>query len=215
MGSIHARVFKKQIDELLGKPKTRDAILRFYADVALGRHPQEFCDIVFQKPTRFGLTIYDSAACQRFLLWLMSGDLLCRNIYIGEVPWPDKEVARNRRCLARIASPFSTKLWCGLADFDGTLKWDGRVSFARVDPGNDKRTSRVACPCDIPLEVGYTEASRTIIHLSMSPGLARWPYGSKYLKVFIWRPGVFETHQRRVSLGEPMIATRSASSAVE
>jgi|GEM_PF-5594423 len=78
----------------------------------------------------------------------------------------------------------------GLADQDGSFTWKSTVKFSvqRYD-GTAKKVRKPrpvsVAPRTVPLEVGYTKGSRTMLHLSADLGLARWPYGSEAITVFV------------------------------
>lgn len=112
-------------------------------------------------------------------------------VNVGATPRGDKEVGYHNTILAD--SPgymFYGTFYGGLADQDGSFTWKSNVEFnvQRYDGAAKKvrkpRPVSVA-PRTVPLEVGYTKGSRTMLHLGADLGLARWPYGSEAITVFV------------------------------
>ncbi|MFD1309073.1 hypothetical protein [Streptomyces kaempferi] len=80
------------------------------------------------------------------------------------------------------------------ADEDGTLSWTEEIIVTRSTgvPYTAACASRetVTIPTvmpsyRVPLEVGTTKPSRTLLHLEEDGGVARWAYGSQDLYVLL------------------------------
>lgn len=108
-------------------------------------------------------------------------------IEVGDTPGPDADREGNARKLRRTAAPFVAMLDMNQngADSDGTLHWDEEITVEKstgaclIDHGEQTSVNAVypVDPASVPLEVGYTKPSRTLMHLTQYAGVARWAYG--------------------------------------
>jgi len=117
-------------------------------------------------------------------------------ISVGGKPRADKEREANAAMLADIHPSFIAELdmdqHCG--DSDGRLYWCDEITVecstgtSYYDPTGHPgsvMTSRRIPPGSVPLEVGSTLPSRTVVHMAMDGGVARWPYGSELITLFL------------------------------
>jgi hypothetical protein len=82
--------------------------------------------------------------------------------------------------LVRVSASVSN----GFEESDGTLTLESDVYFTTYDGTSILNpTIRKRAAWKFPLEIGYTKASRTILHLIRSRGVARLPYGSRHLTI--------------------------------
>lgn len=130
-------------------------------------------------------------------LWhdLAMGEMLVTFIDVGECPGPDKG-EKNKRVLDELGKQTYKSLvdgaplrisasWDGSNHIgDGDLKWSPEMIFDKLHNSNPE--SLVTIPSrSVPLEVGSTKLTTTFWHLNMSRGLARWPYGSTEIGIFV------------------------------
>jgi hypothetical protein len=126
-------------------------------------------------------------------------------ISTGGTPGPDSDRSGNARRLEDTFSPFKAELDMTQngADFDGTLSWGETIRMERstgafyyenscVEQRQSRLNYLTTCPPDwAPLEVGDSWPSRTLLHLLEFGAVARWPYGSEFILLFInfgWGP---------------------------
>lgn len=113
----------------------------------------------------------------------------------GGGPQADRERGANQALLDELSKPFTAEvdLFQHGADADGTLRWDEPVVIQQATPPpgyRGKKTPQyvhrnvVVGPGRVPLEIGSTTPSRTLLHLRESGGVARWPYGCD--RVYLW-----------------------------
>jgi hypothetical protein len=117
-------------------------------------------------------------------------------VEVGAAPLPDAERAANDRALASLPKPFTAALDMDQngADEDGTVAWAEPITVVR----STSLTFSSSCqqmepitvpatvhPSRIPLEVGTTLPSRTLVHLEQDGGVARWAYGSTDLYLLL------------------------------
>lgn len=60
---------------------------------------------------------------------------------------------------------------------DGILRWHNPLTLSD--------TSKVLAPRSVPIEIGLTSAATTYKHIIADGGLARWPYDSQNLWLFV------------------------------
>jgi hypothetical protein len=110
-------------------------------------------------------------------------------------PSGDRFRDENAAALADLPHPFAACVSPSQhgADCDGWLEWsdpiEAQVCTNETFAGDGGRREHVQVmvriePDRIPLEIGSTLPSRTRLHLVESGGVARWPYGSDW--VYVW-----------------------------
>jgi hypothetical protein len=140
------------------------------------------------------------AIAQLRTLW-REGLISYCNIDIGHEPGRDRDLERHRSLLQgekehvsmdglrevlRIEGDVENGAGAGAED-DGTLtllndaKFD--VCFGSVAKPKKTGVKRVLAGACFPLEIGYTSASRTYLHLIQEGCVARWPYGKTSLSL--------------------------------
>ncbi|MFI6140286.1 hypothetical protein ACIBCC_19125 [Streptomyces griseus] len=118
---------------------------------------------------------------------LADGRIVRRRIVIGESPGPDADRLENAARLRNLGAPFRANLDRSQngADSDGTLWWDKPVNFWRALGVRTLHQQGIhgslhapfeVRPWRVPLEVGYTLPSRTLMHLAVEGAVARWAY---------------------------------------
>jgi hypothetical protein len=120
-------------------------------------------------------------------------------ISTGGMPGPDADRVGNARKLDRTHGRFTANLDMEQngADSDGTLHWSGPLRMSRPtgvffypSACRDAPQSLLIYPTEAPqgsapLEVGDSWPSRTLMHLHQYGAVARWPYGSNLIWLFI------------------------------
>jgi hypothetical protein len=104
------------------------------------------------------------------------GKIVMAKVGVGSTPSSDRQVERNDRALQQLPPPFEAKFWGGNADSDGYVRWREPIEMNVVVDGSERRGT--VAPAQVPLEVGHTNGSTTLLHVNGEHGLARWPYGS-------------------------------------
>lgn len=113
-------------------------------------------------------------------------------------PGRDADRKGNASKLLELHGPFSAEvdLEQNNADDDGTLSWDEPARIERssgtsfIGPCSRVGMKRILMPATIepwsvPLEIGSSSPSRTLLHLVEEGGAARWPYGADWITLFI------------------------------
>jgi len=148
---------------------------------------QQYTDLdsIHQKSAHLEHTIYDAYAFCQMRCLIASSDVLRFTVDVGCDPYSDRQIALNNAALSDLPAPFTAlfRPEAGRgANSDGHLEWDKKI-MAFVYDGTGMQVD----PISIPLEVGTTLASRTLVHVYQDRGVARWPYGSDKIHVFLNR----------------------------
>lgn len=128
-----------------------------------------------------------------------SGQVAYTMISTGGMPGPDADRDGNAAMLAKTFPPFKATLnrEQNGAGFDGSLRWGDPLMISRPTGeffyGSDCKHAGqtiLAYPTTrepgwAPLEVGDSWPSRTLMHLWQYRAVARWPYGSKLIWLFL------------------------------
>lgn len=128
-----------------------------------------------------------------------SGEVTYTCISTGGTPGPDVDRAGNAAKLAETHPRF--KAWLDMeqngADSDGSLKWAEPLKVSRPTgeffyPSSCKEADQsiltyptMVEPGSAPLEVGDSWPSRTLMHIRQYGSVARWPYGSELIWLFL------------------------------
>lgn len=118
---------------------------------------------------------------------LMAGRYAYVEVSVGATPGPDADRVGNARKLEGVHEKFTA--WLDMqqngADSDGTLSWTDLISLNKSS-GLGLITDCGTAPVEmslhvddyqVPLEVGFTKPSRTVLHLIEDGGVAHWAYG--------------------------------------
>lgn len=136
-------------------------------------------DVVHQMPGQVW-TIYEAMPVAAFHSLIRAGEAIAFRVDLGTDAFRDQDRIRIRECLSGLPKPFSATFVGGSEDSDGYLWWAHSIALE----GDNGRTIRLA-PRKVPLEIGYTLGASSLTHLRRQGGLARWPYGSRYLHVVV------------------------------
>jgi hypothetical protein len=131
-----------------------------------------------------------------------SGEVTYTCISTGGTPGPDADRAGNAAILAKTHPRFKASLDMDQngADSDGTLEWKDPLKVSRPTgdffyPSSCENAEQSILtfptwvnPASAPLEVGDSWPSRTLMHLYQYGRVARWPYSSELIWLFL-KPG--------------------------
>ncbi len=189
--STHKRAVMEVVDRMMAESQeARECLYEYQQKLHAGLFSQSHVDAILQKWNHSGYDIYDAYAFSRVHSQLCSGSIVSARVDISAMPRGDKEIEYHNSVLNKRESRlFFGEFWGGLADSDGYLTWVKPLEFevgkCILDDDTIERKSVLIKPRRVPLEVGTTEGSRTIVHLGFDGGLARWPYGSEEIHVYV------------------------------
>lgn len=121
----------------------------------------------------------------------MGGHLLATNFRLGETPSRDADRSKNQQALNRLPKGVEAVVDPSQrnGDFDGDFAWS--IDLPAIQFYGDGQNNSISCEDGsswAPLEIGYTDASRTLLHLAQFHTVARWPYGDEYLTLLVLTP---------------------------
>lgn len=141
------------------------------------------------------------------------GDIALAKVKIGHCPNKDVDIEGNNGILQEVVCNwdgyFKAEFWGGLGDHDGYIKVLKPLLFDTMNTPQDSIEYGGHNSDSLSLEVGTQSWSKTLHMMRVYGALARWPYGSEYLWLFVMRPEVIDKMQARIMeyLGIPNILT--------
>jgi hypothetical protein len=200
MTTIYDDALKIAWEEKSKDPEYAKAIFDVYTRMLSGSFNQKFLDMVFQK-YRENYDIYDAYAFAQIGAGIFDGSIVTAEIDIGQSPHEDKAIEDNNRIISSVQNigtlkdtktgyqrtvgkVFQAEFWGGLESSDGYVKWAEPIYMLQQVDGTTTKSIEIP-PGQIPLEVGYTSAARTMNHLGIERGLARWPYDSNIVTLLV------------------------------
>jgi hypothetical protein len=195
----HERGAHAVLDRLLTTEPTAAALVRTRNRLASGDHfTPGFVTAIGQihRRTPDLWPVHQVAAFLDIHAAVGAGRYAMVQVEVGTPPRPDAERAANTAALAHLPEPFTADLDVdqNAADEDGTVAWSQHIVVTRST--GVPYTAACAAPESltipttvqsfrVPLEVGTTMPSRTLLHLEEDGGVARWAYGSTDLYVLL------------------------------
>ena len=200
MTTVHQDAAEQAALDCATTPEGAAALRDFQDGLKIGRWPTSYVDAIGQDhrvdPHRWPLG--QVFAFMRIHSMLMDGEIAQVQISTDGGPVADENRAENQRRLDDLLGPFVATVDPDQetdAYGDGHLEWDEpiqveqsmSVPYIVLATGEEAPLLKVATfpPCRVPLEIGTTFPSKTFEHLSRFKGLARWPYGSDRIHLFV------------------------------
>jgi hypothetical protein len=199
MGTVHEDAALRLVEEWDSDPEGAAIIPKYAEGLRTGRWCRDYIDAIGQLH-RIGPSRWPRHQVAAFVLmhhYLMSGFAAQVEIYVGRTPCPDVERDANASALANLPVPFVARVdrTQQNADQDGWLEWQSPITVNRSlgvayysssagDP-EPILIRHVIPPGRVPLEVGSTLPSRTYLHTHADCGVARWPYETTWIRLFV------------------------------
>lgn len=196
MPTVHEQMAAKLMDQMLYSPSAAQVLAETRQGLRSGRIDAAYRDRIGQTQHRAAYWPPEQAAAfLRVHTGLMSGEFAMTLLEVGEVPAGDADRIVNAERLARLHPAFIARPdaeQCN-AERDGEMCWTapiraqrstGRASSEGVAPGPEVTVHEVPPGC-VPLEIGLTFPSRTLLHLLKHGGVARWPYQSTVVALLL------------------------------
>ncbi|MGD8500730.1 MAG: hypothetical protein PVJ86_08790 [Phycisphaerales bacterium] len=183
--NFHINGLRKTVHDLfLEQPEWAKCLAQYQHKMESGFFPFWYTDAIVQHEGYYWTyDIYDAFCFAVIHTAIKTGDILTAQVDIGETPSTDKNYIRNNYLLQMACKPFWGEFWGEKRDTDGLFGWRQPVIFGQVLLDGEIREGKIGST-EVPLEVGYTNGSRTLLHLCTGGGLARWPYGSPVVHLF-------------------------------
>lgn len=207
--SSYHRYYISSIDEMLIRNSDQEHPIASICYRYLGKlrktgfFDRDLTDAIVQKTERQPLDIYDACIFSQIWLGIYVGKIRVFRVWIGSQAPADSQKTRIRNNLRDLATKRDWQIlnnpntelsttWKGRlrGDFvggtgyrDGFLEWDTPITILPLESNGNCQETRIP-PFSVPLEIGLTRSTTTAYHLETESGLARWPYGSKWILVF-------------------------------
>jgi hypothetical protein len=185
----HERAIERKIDRMIvDDPGSAMTFLRLARDLnhKEGHWHPDLVDIVVQgEGGRYD--IHDAYCYAVFLGFLTRRKVAFRTFGTDGPPARDREKEQNDAIFRGLdpESPFFGEFHGGAGDSDGVFGWRKPIEMYLIAPDTPEEYEVIEVPPTIlPLEVGTTMGSRTLLHLMEDRGIARWPYGHDILHCF-------------------------------
>lgn len=180
--SAHERDLEISFEQDLARGLSHAEVRRHQEMLESSECPAWLADFLAQGRDRW--SIYDGYALLVLLRWWVGGFISFASARVGVGPAADKMVDENNARLARLPSGFEAEfvpmIGSSYCD-DGAFEWVKPLALEVFVDGAVRIYEHE--PWSLPLEVGRTLASRTLLHIEQSGGVARWPYGSRHITV--------------------------------
>lgn len=194
MSTIHQAGAKALLKNLMASPEWADLINSWSVKLGTGEASWEGFAVYGQPHGRSTGWSLDQLACAVFMhTMVMNGKYAWRTYFLDGERGAHPDIAReaNAAALAKLPAPLraAVDMSQNLADDDGDLAWDAPIEFNRstlTHVGAEFTAEQIMLPArSVPLEIGSTMPSRTLTHIQMDGGIARWPYGCDYVQVIV------------------------------
>lgn len=185
--STYDSAVKSIVDEGMTDPRFCELYAGILKKMRSGFYGKRTLDFILQKHFD-GYDMYDAFSFGQACAMIWSGKVVIVSIDVHETPRSDRNVKSNNRLMADLPHPFSGAFWGGTADCDGYVEWSKSVRATKFlsGPNGEETKLAVRLPVNkIPLEVGTTSGARTLAHLRMEHGVARWPYDCDELRIMV------------------------------
>lgn len=196
MPTVHEQMAAKLMDQMLYSPSAAQVLAETRQGLRSGRMDAAYRDRIGQTQHRAAYWPPEQAAAfLRVHTGLMSGEFAVALLEVGDMPAGDADRHVNAERLARVHPAFAARLDAeqSNAEGDGEVCWTapiraqrsaGRPLSGDVAPSPELTTHEVQPGC-VPLEIGLTFPSRTLMHLLKHGGVARWPYQSTVVALLL------------------------------
>lgn len=193
--TIHESAAQAVLQKWMATPSGVKAIHNYATGLQKGRWSTAYRDAIGQPHFhRRDWPLHQVLAFAWMHTAICHGDIVQVDIGLGSGPLRDSRRTENATELSVMPEPFVA--WVdpdqNMADQDGILEWTGEiiadlaVMSERTPDHRPVTREFTVAPSSAPLEIGSTLPSRSMLHMIQEGALARWPYGSDGIRLFIW-----------------------------
>ncbi len=150
-------------------------------------YPKSYQNALFQLHRKNLISLNDAYCFAQMNTLIYTGKIAVSTIFVDKTPEGNSSPI-NAYVLENLQSPFfgffdGSPTGAG-GGSDGNLGWKLPINGAMVDRNNQKECGwSILPPGEVPVEVG-TVSSEKMLYYMTGMGVARWPYGSKYIYIF-------------------------------
>jgi hypothetical protein len=198
--TVHERLAEDALEDILENPKFAVNFNKTALRLQRDEFDRDYRDVIGQTHSLGGKwPPHQVAAFLHVHAGLMGGSFASVQIEVGTTPQADRCRNENADALAGLPSPFTAHVDSGQnrsGDGDGWFEWTGPITTNRsTGKGRKARNGethpvmglhQATAPHGAALEIGTTKPSVTMNHLyGPCAGVARWPYGSKFVTLLL------------------------------
>lgn len=198
MNTVHEDGARKALRSWIRNPEGSKALADFEERLQAGEFDAWFIDTVGQD-YRYHASKWDME--QVLMLMVVHMDIIGGKVGLVDVclwdgPSRDTDREGNQAGLDLLPDPFVGRVDEAQygTDSDGWLEWSEpirvEVATGRTTTGPNGRPAPILVtvmvrPQRVPIEIGYTQPSRTLAHIREGFGVARWPYSHEKVRIFL------------------------------
>lgn len=192
MSTAHEVGARDALMRLLSRPGGGELLSIAENSVQMGKWDREFLDAVGYGGRMRLEQLFITAWMHNKLI---TGELFTIKVRAASAPHMDRFREENMDAVRDLPEPFYAEVDVSqnCADSDGDLWWTEPVVGSQTvwpDDDHNEGQSVLIRPFKVPLEVGSTKPSRTSLHIREGRGVARWPYGTDWITIFVAPDGV-------------------------
>ena len=196
--TLHEDLAIEHMHKMMSSPEGVGLVYDYYTGIR-GRWSRDYVDMLGQHHVHSSVATWPLDQIWSFG-WLHTaietGRVGFIRVRTGGTPHSDKMRKINADMLAILPEPFEGEVDMAQngAPCDGSFRWTRPIKVetsterTKITPDGGIRTitAPVAIkPGELPLEIGDTFPSRTILHLAEEGGVARWPYGTDWISILV------------------------------
>lgn len=180
----HKAVLKEKLIHAMAiNPLALEIVTQISSQFLNGFWSTPYIDFALQHRDLDDYTLLDAWGFARFHALLWTGKLLIADLLVHTTPDGDGAKS-NSEVISDLPEPFLGECWGGLSGNDGYIRWTQPIEM-EWHAENGQTGRQIVRPRSVPLEIGCTEISRTLLHVGAELGLARWPYESETIRLFV------------------------------
>ncbi len=179
MPTHHETALEHVVAERLKDPVWRNIIVDTCLNLRNNKYPQDWVDAIFQNMNT-GLSLTDAYVFAQIWTMLQNGDIVTAEIIVDSFPEREANMQKNEETLNDLPSPFISQICSGAGEpEDGIIEWTHHILMRQHNTDRAIKIDKWSSP----LEIGFTNASRTLLHLVSECTIARWSYESSSIKL--------------------------------
>lgn len=187
---MHERGAEDALAKLLAMPGGEELMITAERNIESGFWQDDILEAI-GLTTRYSRRVREQTFATMYVYAkILTGEVAIIKVRAADEPDFDEYREKNAEALRDLPEPFMAELDMrqSMGDEDGFFWWTESVVGSRTCwPSDDRNEEQwvVVKPRRVPLEVGVTKPSRTLLHLRSEGGVARWPYGTDWITVFV------------------------------
>lgn len=203
MPGTYARNMDVALNSITQNPDWLECLADYMRKLKTGFFNGRLVDVVFQKwRTGESLTLGEVYAFASIHALINTGKIAVVTLNVHQTPYADKDIERNHQVLSTVlpaldcivsrddnddaeddtACKWNGGFWGGTQGEDGFIDWKGSAQFELFRNGKPAGFQHFPSGRVI-LEVGYTEAAKTLAQIRSNGGVARWPYDHEEITI--------------------------------